>query len=336
MALAVLGALALVAVGLVVRSRLGDDDGSGGSDGGDVALICPEELADVCEQAAGDEMEVRTEAPDDTATALIEASSATAVEPGLWLVPRPWAEAVAAERSRGNDEAVVGDPVGPVARSPVVVVAYEERAAALEAGACEGPVSLRCLGDVAGEQWSEVGGEAAWGTVRTGISDPASASGLVVLGAAVASYLDLDDYATNDLDDPALSGWMRDLGGTRAEAGDGPVSRMATRGPGELALLATIEAYGRIATDRQGMQVLVPEPTATVDLVVVPVGDTADDADDLAGDGALLDALAEAGWRVEGREPAEGLDPDLRLPDRPGVPRGEVLRAALARWQEAT
>jgi hypothetical protein len=353
LALAVVAALALVAVGLVIRSRLGGDD-DGGPGGDDLTLTCPDELADVCEEAVGDDMTVRRQAPSDTATALTEAASADDVDPGLWLVPRPWAEAVAADRERSgggaggggggdgaaahvdDDEAVVGEPVGPIARSPVVIVAYEERAAALEAGGCGGPVTLRCLGDVAGEAWADVGGETAWGTVRTGIADPASASGLVVLGDAVGSYLDLDDYATNDLDDPTLSGWLRDLGRTPAAAGAGAVTRMVTRGPGELSLLATVEADGRTAAGREGLQVLVPEPIATADLVVVPVGDVGDAADRLAGDDALLDALATAGWRTEGRELPDGLDADLRLPDGAGVPRGEVLRAALTRWLDAT
>ena len=75
----------------------------------------------------------------------------------------------------------------------------------------------------------------------------------------------------------------------------------------------------------------------TADLVAVPLveeGVDSDAAEDLADDGDLLDALAEAGWRVDGRDPAEGVDTGVELPDQGSLPAGDVLRVLLQRWSQ--
>ena len=49
-----------------------------------------------------------------------------------------------------------------------------------------------------------MGGNAAWGTVHAGLTDPHTATGLVVLGGAAAGFLGRSDYAANDFDDGAF------------------------------------------------------------------------------------------------------------------------------------
>jgi hypothetical protein len=277
---------------------------------------------------------VRVEDPLDTADALVAARDAAELDAGLWLVTRPWAEAVEDARARANEEPLLGEPVGPVARSPVGVLVWEDRAAALEAGACGGTVGWRCVGEAADRMWDEVGGEASWGQVRAGLADPPSATGLTVLGAAVAGYLDRCDYATNDVDGD-VSSWLGRLATTADRTADGPVPRMLTRGPGELAALGVIEAdaVAASATERDDVRFVIPEPVATADLVVVPVGDENQEAaDDLAGGADLLDGLAEAGWRVPDRPLPRGAQEDVELPDDACLPDGAVLRALLDLW----
>jgi hypothetical protein len=329
---ALVGAVALVLVAVVVRDRLVGDEGGSGGDG---TVVCPTELADVCEQAAGD-LDVRVEDAIETADSLVAARRADEVDVDMWLVPRPWAEAVVDARARANAEPLLGDPVGPIARSPVSLVVWDEREAALEGGSCNGALTWRCVGDAADRPWDEVGGRPHWGEVRAGLADPGSATGLMVLGGATAGYFERSDYASNDFDG-GLSSWLGGWASSSDEAaGDDPVSRMLTRGPGELAVLGALEADALPATDRDDVQVLVPEPFATADLVVVPVGDSDGPADDVADDGDLLDALAQAGWRVPDHPLASGLDPDLTLTDDDGLPGGAVLRALLDRWLELT
>ena len=331
----------LVGVAVFIRGR--DDDGSGGGSGGNdgdgTTLVCPPELADVCEQFRSD-YTVRLEDAVVTADALTEARSADTVDTDVdvWLVPRPWVEAVNAARELANRPAVLGEASGTIARSPVVLVVQENRADALAASrACGGEIGWQCVGDVAGGLWTAAGGDANWGEVKAGIARPAAGADIVALGAAVADYLDDPGYASNDFAG-ALDNWLSRLAG-EADTADRPdaVDAMITGGPGLLAVLGTVEADADRALASDRVQVVLPEPIVTADLVAVPVvdeGDNSDAAADLADDGDLLDALAEAGWRVEGRDLADGLDPDVELPDEPGIPRGDVLRVLLDRWQQ--
>ena len=68
--LALAGAVVLVLGAVVVRSRLDDGDGGAGSrSAGDLVVVCPPDLGDVCEATLGD-YEVRVEEPVATRDAL--------------------------------------------------------------------------------------------------------------------------------------------------------------------------------------------------------------------------------------------------------------------------
>ena len=111
---------------------------------------------------------------------------------------------------------------------------------------------------------------------------------------------------------------------------------MVTRGPGAFGAAGALEVTAREAAGRDGFRVLYPAPVTTADLVAVPIGDAGDDADELAGDGALRQALAESGWRVDGEPAAEGVDTSVELPDDDGLPSGGVVQALLDLWGSAT
>jgi hypothetical protein len=341
--LAVAGAVVLVVVALVVRSRLDDGGGTstdggsgGGGGGGDRTLICPPDLAEACQAAVADDdgLRVRTEDPLTTTNALIAATSGPAVKGDLWLVPAPWAEAVAAQRQRDRHTALTGKPTDPIARSPVVLAMWDDRAAALEQGRCHDKIAWKCVGDAAGRPWTESGGEAAWGTAKAGLTDPTTSMGLPVLGAAAGGYLDRAEYSSNDFSG-GLLGWLAALATYRADS-DG-VDVMITRGAGSFFAVGALETTGRAAAGNPRLRVVVPKPVATADLVVVPIGANTGDrgsADDLAGNRGLLDALADAGWRVDGHDLARGVERDLKLPAESNLPSGDVLLPLLQSWQQ--
>lgn len=339
--LAIGASIALVGVAFVIRGR-GDDGGSGGGggDGGDEVLICPPELTSACEAVAGGDREVRIEEAQVTADALTDPKTAATFDGDVWLVPRSWVEAVAVPRELAGQDPVLAEPSGTIARSPVVLVVAGGRVDALTSGACGGSIGWQCVGDAADGPWTAVGGQQNWGDVKAGIGRPSGAGGLTLLGAAVADFLDDPGFASNDFGGP-LDNWLSKLSVSAPQADSASaVDDMTTQGPGYLAVLGTLEASAQRAFGRDAVQVVVPEPVVTADLVAVSILGPGDDASDneagadLADDGELREALASAGWRVDGQDLADGLDPDLALPDEAGVPRGDVLRALLQRWSD--
>jgi len=114
---------------------------------------------------------------------------------------------------------------------------------------------------------------------------------------------------------------------------DTVLDQLLAAGPASYDVVGTTEARAltRVVGSRDSDRLTIsyPSPVATADVVLVPVLDApgAEAIADLAGDDALLDALVDEGWRVEGRPLPEGADADVELPTTNGLPRPGVLEA---------
>ena len=229
-----------------------------------------------------------------------------------------------------------------IARSPLVIAARQDRAAVLTAF-CGGQVTWTCVGEVAGAPWTDIGGQETWGVVRPAHAEPlTSGAGLLVLGAAVASFVatpevDADavtpiDWDTND----AFPGWFQNLERTVPEEaftpGRDPLGTWLQRrligydlvGTTEAAALTSLAAA---APDiRDDATVLYPAPVATADVLLAPVAGGRD-ATGLEDD--LTEALITAGYRVDGNAPPGA----PVLPESDGLPAPGALDALRGLWE---
>jgi hypothetical protein len=334
----------MVVVALQIRARI-DDDG-GGSSSEPARLRCATDVAAACldltEESEG-HLEVLVEPAGVTASALVTLPDAQRGDIGFdgWLVPAPWPDLVNDERERRQLAPVLATPTGPLARSPLVLAARHERADVL-ADDCGGEIDWRCLGDVAGREWTDLGGEAGWGRLRPAHADPTvSATGLAVLGQAASDFFGNTDFSAAELDLDEFRAWLRRL----EEAGPAP--------PFEQALAAGFVGFDTVGTSeaeagpllaaasadrRDAVALLYISPVATADVVFVSAAAARerDDVRDRATGDDAREALARTGWRVDGEPRARGVAAEPELRRSSGLPPAGVLQALQQRWREAT
>jgi hypothetical protein len=343
--LALVGAIAMVAGALVLRSVL-DGDGGGRTSDDPVTIACVRELRTACEAIAAEEgVEVRIEDFPVTAAALTGSDPAGTVDIDAWVAPGPIAAGVNEQLALAGRDPVLGEPSEVLARSPLVLVGWTERLTPLREH-CGGTLSWTCIGESADVAWSELGGSGAWGALKPGHARPDLAiDGLLVMSQAAADRLGTTDYASNDFADPAFRTWFEQLEQTVADlqsGGSTPLDRMLSQGVAAYDVVGTTEAQAVPAVarsrDRDRLEVLRLDPQATADVVVTPVlgAEGAERAERTMRSATAAEALAATGWRVPGQTLAEGLDAQATLPDDDGAPAPGVLLALLTLWQEVT
>jgi hypothetical protein len=237
----------------------------------------------------------------------------------------------------------LAEPSAPLARSPLVLVAWNDRLAALQGVCSGGEVTWRCVGEVAGRAWTDIGGQPAWGAVKPSHARPdVTAEGLLVLSQATASYFDRTDFARNDFDnDPAFGRWFEQLERSIPSFPSPPrtpLDEMLSIGPAVFDLTGVLEAEAgpsiARSRDQARLTILYPSPATVADVVVVPVTDSSQGArlSRLLQSSEVAELLAESGFRVDGQPLADGVDAELELPADSGLPRPGVLEALRALW----
>jgi hypothetical protein len=351
---ALLAAALMITVAIWGRGQLDDKTSTPSSEPSASlgVLVCATELQAACETLAGrhHDLTVRIEEAQVTLSRLAAPAFDPATASGdaridAWLVPQPWPAMMAEQRQRaGSGGVVLDDPGAILARSPLVIAIWNDRRDALVARCGGGTVTWKCIGEVAGTPWGSTSPLDTWGAVKPGHPDPdQTAAGLLALGEATAGWFGTASFASNDFNDPAFRAWFERLERSVPSfpaPPRTPLDAMLFAGPSSFDLTGSTEAAAgpAISTsrDKDRLSILYPAPLTTADVVLAPV------AGSQAG-GRLMklmqskegaEALAEAGWRVDGQAPAGGVPAEPALAADSNVPRAGVLQALRSLWTE--
>lgn len=334
---AALIAIVMVLAAVLVRNVVLDDDADATDD--DVTQRAPDETFTIvcsslasraCADAFPATWKVGSQEPGTLADSLVAERPTT--PPSAVVATRPWIDVIRARRAAAGLAPLLSDAEVPLARSPVVFVVWTDRAAALRERC--GEIDWACLADVVGRRWVEVGGDERWGTVDVGHAEPGVEAGLFAIASAATGFFGNAGYAAADLRDDEFLNWFtsleRTVGEFRPPSGT-PLAAQVLRGPSSYDLVISTEAMARALVEpsarRDDLEVIVPSPVVTADLVAVP----------LLGSEEALDGLdpgpfGRAGWRA-----GPGADGDgPSLPDDDGLPSTGVLDALMNLWQEVT
>ena len=300
-------------------------------------MLCTTEAAPACEAVAAAEPDVSVvlEAAGTTVDRFQRAENVENEPADAWVTADPWPSMVDEARAREGRSALFGD-LGdePLARSPLVMVGRVDRLDVLSTY-CDRDVTWACLGTVAGAEWSDIGGDSAWGRVRVGYDETAQTAGLLVAGQAVASWFGDTQVATNSFD-AAFESWFRALeqSSDDADTGAGRTHEqfLGLRGRSH-DVIGGIEAEVAPAVaraaDRELFDVVVSQPVTSVDLLVATLPGRTTPGDELLEQ--LREELASRGWRVAGMDLVADIESDLELPDDNGTLRPGVLEALRTR-----
>lgn len=339
-------AVVMVVAAVTIRSRI---DEARNSDG-DARLVCSDELVSAClalDDTTGG-VDITIEPAGVTFARLTTLPDSELADPGLdgWLVPDPWPAMVDSTRARSQLRPVFDRDTVALARSPLVIVARDDRARVLRDGPCAGTVAWPCLGQVAGDPWDDLNGSASWGSVKIGHADPtASATGLLVLAQAASEFLGTTEYSRDDLAGDAFLAWLGRLEDSAPPA-PSPVEQMLQQFPtavydavGDTEADAGPRLAGAARDRRDAFALLYPDPVATADLVLAltTTGERDDDIGDIGAGGSARAALASAGWRVDGQPAVTGVRARPRLPATANLPTDPGVYIALQdAWRQVT
>jgi hypothetical protein len=318
-------AIALVAGALLVRRNVIESDGDD-DDGSERAteLVCVTELADLCSAYSAGDPAVRVTVEDAGTTVDRLAALDEDADPPLWLTVEPYPAMVDAVRTSNRAEPLAFTATPLAASQLAVALPPDGRLDVLRASCGDDPL-WRCIGAAAGTAWTDLGGEATWGTVRPAFGDVEdSALGLASFAASVAGFFgDADVSRSRWESDTDFIPWVRGLADTASGvslSGGTALGTMATR-PSALDIAATA-GFELAAVDANSTRFApnYPAPEMWMQAVLaVPGGVEA--PDDLAND--LNERLRAAGWDDSGAATTP-------------LPGASTMLALQALWEDAT
>ena len=252
--------------------------------------MCASELEAACDAIAeaDPDLDVLVEPAGVTLDRL--ATLDDGAEAPLWLTIEPF-PAMVDELRAGSTPLYASSEVLGASRLGVATPDIEH-SDALTTGCADVPL-WRCLGEHAGEPWTDLGGDPDWRTVRPSLGAvDREAVALASFADAVTDYLG-DPLSSVNPGDATLVISLRPLANTvdPAQVSGTPLATMAVR-PSLLDVAATTEAE-RASLPGEQFDVKYPDATMWVEAVLaVPEGASIDDGVAMVA----ADALAAAGW----------------------------------------
>ncbi|MGH9134248.1 MAG: hypothetical protein ACRDZZ_09955 [Ilumatobacteraceae bacterium] len=317
-----LGAAAL-AVGLIggawlIRDRVIEDDASADGPPREAhQIVCVSDLETACAALDRERDDVSVRIEDAAVTLAATAGLEDASGAPVWVTMAPLPAMVDDLRDAAR-RAPLETTQSDIASSPIALVVPVDRAAVL-AKRCGAPaIEWECLGDVAGEPWSDIDGAGLPGNVRPAFTPIDTALGLLGVADAVAGYF---GTAPIVVDDPDFVSWARPLARAVSESALSSGSAIATIQTRRSALDVAVGAEAELSdTSGSTFALAYADPMIRADVVVaVPAGTS------LPGD--LVDDLAEL-LRAERWDPPSA-DPNP-------LPGARDLLAIRAAWKEFT
>jgi hypothetical protein len=348
-ALAIIAAILMIGGAFLYRSRADSKDAEKAEEASRPTgtLVCTPELSAACDQLrkANPSLTTRVEEAGVTYATLVDPkANRDSAKLDAWLAPQPWPAMVAEQRTASSLDPLLAEPSKVLARSPIVMVVWKDRLAALERTCPAGTADWKCVGTVAGKPWTEAGGDASWGAVKPGHGPPdRSAAGLFTFAQATGQYLGRTDYARNDLDDPDYRVWANQLEQavpTFTPSTGSAVGQMLSFGRSSFDVAGSIEANAGPAIagsrEKDALSILYPAPVATADVVLVPLrgSDAGGRVKQLLESTAGLQALSQTGWRVDGQPTIPGVNTTIVLDPQTNLPRAGVMAALRDVWKE--
>lgn len=335
--LAAVAAVAMVVGAVFVRGRL---DQRKEDKQVTPVLHCVSELIDLCRDISNRSPEINVII--SPAGKSIEMLTAAGGDKGFdgWITIEPWAVMADALRAQRSLPAHFAPERVDLGRTPVGLAVWPDRKAAME-GFCKGVLTWKCLGQVAAKgQWSSVGGGARpeWGPIKINLAEAGDyAVGLTVLAAATQDYFGgRTDLSTLDLEDAGYQEWLSGLKKATpvtprrfGEVLATGVSIADAHASTEAEILGPLQGYARSPKP----DLIYPSPVMTADLVLATVpGRTGERLREIVGDD-VRDDVAEAGWRVTGKDDPKGATQPL--PRVNGLPDAGLLIALREAWEAA-
>lgn len=322
--LAVVLAIGLIAGAIALRAALDGDDGANGSDGPTTTrqgrrleVWCLEDLRAPCEEALAGDVSLTIGSMEDAMVRLAAADVDDDL-PDAWVTFAPLPEmAKDAVARAGGPADSIATSTAFVATTHLIVATRPDRAALLGA-ACVEPALWRCLGEIAGTKWLDLGGPESFQAIKPAFGDPTrSATALMAWASAVGHYLGREAFSINDVNaDDAFTAWGRNLRAADPLGGQGdPLAELVLSRVQRDVAGGTEAAFSQL----NGLT-RVGEPYGRVDALLCGfAGTTVPEAFQQR----LLAALVAAGW-----SPA---DPTTAPASRPGFTTFVALQNT---WKE--